>query len=421
MSLVKINCYTNNYSSIAGGIRASIYLSSEPTATLESISELTPPHNARLWSFTGLLRDDYIFRLEELDSSGVAINLLSEIALTPTELDTNSYKDDFQVIVGSTNGIVDSATYAIFDGSDGAPDFRSWDVTVTEMFGRGLLKKGVDFTFNKTTGLFTILTGGAFVGGQYFNFHFDPQSSTESTGTGNYQKRVINLITSNTNIDTTYLGSINIVEVQSSTATPINISLPLLADISDGIEISFEIGGLNGCVKFISNSGESINFPYPSIGANYFYAVNGESFSIYKFKRSSTLSEWRLKNIFGNFNRVGEILTCDNSSLKEGLLLDGSSINVNKFARLYDWFKNFYTNQSELRLYTNTTDVKKFSKIDSSNTYIKLANYSLCTDAMNDIEYPGITVSGLVASAFVSNSGADLLVVERFTNKFIIY
>ena len=380
MSLVTINCYTNEYSSITNGLRASIYLQSSPSSVVSSITELNPPHNARTWSFAGLIRDNYIFRLDEIDSGGTVIQNLAEIFLVPTELSGDNYLADTQVIVGTTPNFVSGVSSATFDGSNSSPDFRSWTVTVDEMNGRGILEKDVDFTFDSTTGTFTLLSG-LFLSGAYYNFHFDPQKVPVGTGVAQSVAQFkINLLTSNTSLDSSYLGSTVIVEPSST--VPVTITLPPLSAIADGIPISFEVGGSNvTCVKIIADGSDAINFAAPKNSANYILVLTGESLTMYKYTRGSGATEWRVKDAFGNFTRVGEIISSD--QVTSGMIdnvaqLLGDIVTIaSKYYRLYDYLFN-NINQSQLRAFEDTitsSNAAKFSKKDvSSGTEFYLAN-----------------------------------------------
>lgn len=87
-------------------------------------------------------------------------------------------RNDEQIKVGTTPGLVAGASFFTFDGTGtpAKPDYRNNEIVVSEINGRGILVKDVDFTWNYITGLFTLLgiVVPVFVNAQYYNIHFQP-------------------------------------------------------------------------------------------------------------------------------------------------------------------------------------------------------------------------------------------------------
>lgn len=81
-------------------------------------------------------------------------------------------KNDEQIKVGTTTGLVAGASSFTFDGTGGKPDFRNYDITVFEYGGRSPMIKDLDYTWNYATGLFTLLLGGLLVNNQWYLVQF---------------------------------------------------------------------------------------------------------------------------------------------------------------------------------------------------------------------------------------------------------
>lgn len=84
-------------------------------------------------------------------------------------------RNDEQIKVGTTTGLVAGASSFTFDGTSGKPDYRYYQIVPTELSGRGLLALGVDYSWNYTTGVFTLLhSGDVFNIDKIYNIHFQP-------------------------------------------------------------------------------------------------------------------------------------------------------------------------------------------------------------------------------------------------------
>ena len=84
-------------------------------------------------------------------------------------------RNDEQIKVGTTAGLVAGASSFTFDGTSGKPDYRYYQIVPTELSGRGLLALNVDYSWNYVTGLFTLLQiGDVFNLDKIYNIHFQP-------------------------------------------------------------------------------------------------------------------------------------------------------------------------------------------------------------------------------------------------------
>lgn len=81
---------------------------------------------------------------------------------------------DEQIKVGTTQGLVANATSFTFDGSVvGLKDYRGYEISISEINNRGFLIKGLDITWNYTTGRLDLLQPGDFFHlNTYYNVSF---------------------------------------------------------------------------------------------------------------------------------------------------------------------------------------------------------------------------------------------------------
>jgi hypothetical protein len=86
-------------------------------------------------------------------------------------------RNDEQVQVGTTVGLVAGSSSFTFDGSSvGVPDYRGYEIVISEISGRGVLIRGVDYSWNSSTGIFTLLqVGDIFQPNTFYNVHFEIQ------------------------------------------------------------------------------------------------------------------------------------------------------------------------------------------------------------------------------------------------------
>lgn len=82
---------------------------------------------------------------------------------------------DEQIKVGTTLGLVAGAASFTFDGSTvGLKDYRNYEIVPTEINNRGILIRGVDYSWNYTTGQFDLLQPlDFFKVNTYYNIHFE--------------------------------------------------------------------------------------------------------------------------------------------------------------------------------------------------------------------------------------------------------
>jgi len=332
MSTLVLNAYATAYPTITSNrIRASIYLQSDPQAFITSQTK-DAPHPQRTWSFPGLPRNNYGFIMEEIDVAGNAVTSLAKFDVVPGELESNIlFRLDEQIKVGTTVGLVAGLNTFTFDGTAGKPDYRGWDIVPSELTNRGILVRGKDYSWNKDTGLFTLLTAGdVFEQDSWYNIRFGQISNPAGDSYPVVTDFTINLITANTTLDATYFAKKLIVEPAGNY---VQVILPSILTVPQGRRLMVEVSGTHlACVKFDATGSDNINYLNGEI-----YAMPGESFSIYRYIRGS-VSEWRLCDVDANFRFVGQIVSDDlvPGNVYNKQKLDGTIGSVLTHARLYN-------------------------------------------------------------------------------------
>lgn len=66
-------------------------------------------------------------------------------------------RNDEQIQVGTTPGLVAGLSYFVFDGTFGKPDYRGFDLLIFEYAGRQPMIKDLDYSWDYVTGLFNLL------------------------------------------------------------------------------------------------------------------------------------------------------------------------------------------------------------------------------------------------------------------------
>jgi len=84
-------------------------------------------------------------------------------------------RNDEQIKVGTTVGLIAGANSFKFDGSTvGLLDYRGYEIVPTEIAGRGMLVRGLDYSWDYNAAIFNLLqVGDIFRNAQYYNIHFE--------------------------------------------------------------------------------------------------------------------------------------------------------------------------------------------------------------------------------------------------------
>ncbi len=334
MPTVVFTFYVKAFPAMINRQRARVYKESDLSAPVAEQIELAP-HPIRLWQFAGLPRDNYALVLDEIDGGGAAVQNLAKFDAVPPIIGTAVFRGDEQYRVGIDAGLVAGATGFTFDGTAGKPDFRGWQITPSELTGRGILDRGLDYSWDSVTGVFLLLQAGdVLTDGTKWNFHFDPVAGTAGGSepvVTDFSTRVIN---STGNLEISDFGGGVIAEPEG---TYIELTLPDILTVPQGRPLTIEtikaVGADVSCVKILPTGADVINFLRGDL-----YLMNNESLQIYRFKREDESNEWRVRFAQGNFHTLGESVGDD--AIQTGVyckqLLDGSSKDIFQYARYYN-------------------------------------------------------------------------------------
>lgn len=330
MPTLVLNAYSKPFPLITNSIRASVFYQTDPMALLDTITK-PAPHPERVWTFSGLPRNNYGFSLDEIDSGGTVLRNIALFDVVPGELEGTLNRKDEQIKVGTTPGFVDAANTATFDGTGGKPDYIGWDIVPSELTARGILALGLDYSWDKNTGVFNLLqTGDQFYAGTTWNIHFNPVSQPAGNSYPTLNDFQILLKTSAYTIKGEDFGSKIIFEPSGNY---LQAMLPDIALVPQGRKLMVEVSGSYECsVEFTVFGSEVIKF-----GTGSLIAMNNERFSLYKYVRGG-VAEWRVDDQYGNFLLCGTVVADD--ALPAGVfnmkLLDGAISSRYTYRRIYE-------------------------------------------------------------------------------------
>lgn len=429
MATTVLDAYSKAYPSISLRIRAAVFSESDPLAVVASIIDAVSGHPSRIWHFPGLPRDNYKFSLDVIDADGNPIQNLALFDVVPGAIEGLLVRKDEQPQVDITTGMVAGATNFVFDGTGGKPDYIGWDIVPSELTGRGILVRGLDYSWDSTTGTFALLQSGDVLATlQYYNVHFEPQAQQnvpDSVPTVNdFDSRVV---TTTQTLLTGDFGKSIIIEPAGSY---IELTLPDIDTVPRGRILSLEMSPAKGkadlcCVKILTVGGNVINFMEGDL-----YMMSNESLQIYKLRREDLSTEYRVRYPDGNFRNAGESVSDD--SIQTGVynkhLYDGAIETVAQYARIYnnyvlklpaaqqvnydDWAtgnnNRFYSKANS----ANPANAGKFhfpqrlGLFERNNQAGKSGDYSA-----DSVKISGLSVKITLGNSFTGAPGSDWLAV----------
>ena len=339
----RLGVSTIGLTSITNDIRAAVFVANGSAAVIQSITE-SGTHNNREWVFYGLPDNtNYIFKIQQR-VGGVWIDIPG-FNFTFTSGDSSiNYRPPVIIQSDVTTGFVSNTNSVTFDGSAvggvNKDDWRGWDIEI-ERIGIGTMKPGVDYSFNKNTGVFTLLvTGDVFASLEYFNVTFILQTQvgggTNDAGTLFSANKVI---TSDYTVTTSDFGKKLIVE---ASGTFLTLTLPDISTIPENKLLFIETGIGNHINIALNTYSNSQYFKYLMPNKTNIYLGKCETISIYKQIQADTTQVWRLNDNDSNIKTVGNHFHSytDASDILNALLLDGGGeegISATDYARLYEY------------------------------------------------------------------------------------
>lgn len=331
MATLVLDAYTKAYPFITNRIMASVSLQTNPSAIIASIIDTTPGHPVRTWFFSGLQRANYQWSLDEIDSSGASVNNLALFSVVPSQVQGYLSRGDEQIMVGATIGFDTGVNTATFDGAGGKPNYIGWEITPSELTGRGILVRGTDYGWDAATGVFLLLqSGDVLQQNNHYNIHFDPKTNSQGNSVPLTADFSIRIVTTNDSALPSDFSN----KVILSPSVYLEFILPSINTVPQGRKIMIEGDFSGGCSKVKPNGTDVINFVNSSV-----YLLSDESLAMYVFDRAGVL-EWRVCEAYGNFKSVGQLVSSDDvqNSYTNKLLLDGASLDKFQYARIYNEF-----------------------------------------------------------------------------------
>lgn len=376
MATVALNIYTQSYPTITNDIEIRVYEQADPLAVVASDRKPGPTHPLHTWSFPGLPRTNYLFRVFEVVGSSIIQQLGDDMDVVPGLANGVEFRATEQIQADVTTGVTSGVNTFTMNGTAGTEDWRGWEISTIDRIGTGPMKKGVDYNYNSSTGVFTLLQGGDIIAFQeWFNVEFEAQNNaiTQSTPTVFPLFASAKLITANYTINAgTDFNGLLIVDPPGNY---IELTLPDIATVVALRSLTIEMrrSTTNKCCKIITQSGQTIDWLHG--GRDDLYICPNETIKIYKWidttNPSSPVSMWRTVDANGNFLRVGHQIGDDQITANMFNVVEfvGTQCDVFQFARFY----NDYVSQlppSQLVNYDDWSTSNKwycFSLANSSN------------------------------------------------------
>jgi hypothetical protein len=330
---------------IATPIEIRVYAQSDPLAIVAS-ERHDAPHPADSWSFPGLDRTNYLFRIfqmADMVTNMIIQQLGDDMNVVPGSNNGVAYKATEQIRVDTTPGFVSGVNTVTFDGTSGTEDWRGWDIATLDRIGADSMKRGLDYSYNKTTGTITLLQpGDLFIADEWFNVDFQIQisNSVQSVPASYPAFTIPKVIVANYNVNAgTDFGSLLIVRPAGNY---LELMIPDIATVVAGKVLTIEMAraAVQKCAKLIFQAGQVLDWLLGNRSS--LYICPQESISIYKFIDTSggaPVSMWRVYGSpFGNFTRVGEQVVDDNipANVFNKALLAGEDGDVLQYARFYN-------------------------------------------------------------------------------------
>lgn len=346
MATVALNIYTAAYPTISNDIEIRVYEQANPLAIVASDRKPGPTHPQYTWSFPGLPRTNYLFRIFEVTGSPATIlqQLGGDVDVVPGLASNVSFKATEQIEADVTTGLTNGTNTFTFNGTAGTEDWRGWDISTIDRIGTGPMKRGVDYSWDQSTGVFVLMQGGdIFAGNEWFNIEFEPQATpvTSSTPIISPIFSTAKIITANYSINAgTDFGALLIIDPPGDY---IELTLPDIATVVEFRAVTIEMRRSSAakCCKIITQSGQLIDWMGPSGPRSDLYMCPNERIKLYNYiDRTNPLSPvamWRTLDPFGNYLTVGHQFGDDNLSAQMFNVLQfvGLQCDVLQYARLY--------------------------------------------------------------------------------------
>lgn len=354
MSTVVLTAYSIAYPNISNDIRVDISTQAAPSVIIATQTDTASGHPARIWSFPGLPRTNLIYNMNEIDSLGTPVRNLAYFDVFPDAVGSILVRDDEQITVDVTPGLVAGATSFTFDGTGGTPDYRGWTI-VPARLGYDLLADGIEYSWSAITGRLDLLQAGdVFIHDEIFNIHFNPQNVTAGGSVSNFYDYPVFVKTADYTLQPSDFGGIVVLD-PSANYMELTLCSPLSTPDGRPVKIQMKPSATMKCCKIINSY--TLNYS----GA--LFLAPGEEISIY-----SVSGEFFVFSESGNMKTVGSIVFSEKATMNNAIRLNGQTIDKYQFARLYDYVLSLLSGQRvSFDSWTSGNNKYKFSLADSAN------------------------------------------------------
>lgn len=342
MSTVALQIFTGPYPLITHDVTINVYAETDPMAIVATLTHPGPTHLADTWSFPGLERVNYLFKIFETNGGTILQQLADNMYVVPASVGGVNTRATEQIEADVTTGFTSGVNTVTFDGTSGAEDWRGWEISTLSRLGPvGDMKKGagLDYTWNKNTGqLLLQQAGDVFDHNEWFNVEFEDQITDGSSSVPVNLPLFRTPLIKTTNY-TVSAGDFGGVIIADPGDFYMEFQLPDIATVVAGRVLDFEFRrqATDKCAKLLTATGQVIDWMHGA--RNDLFFCPNESFSIYKFiDPSGPTSMWRIRYPFGNWLRVGEQVGDDliEHNVFNKILLNGPSHDWLQYARLYN-------------------------------------------------------------------------------------
>lgn len=336
MATAVLDAWSSPYPSISNRIRAEVYYQDNPNALVDSIIDSTSGHPTRLYHFPGLERKNCRFELNEIDGSGNTIRNLAFFFVVPASIPDLLVRDAEQITVDTTPNLVSGTSVAVFDGTNGSPDYRGWTIAISEIAGSNFKIDQTEIDWQPTTGTLTLTQAGdVFSPHQVYEVLFNPQQVTAGGSVNTNLDVESVLVVSSFNLIPSDFGKRYIIEPNVDYLT---VGFPDISTVVAGRNVWIEVGGNTPCtVELISLVSDTFNF----LNGRILICPN-EKVAVYNFIRSNSplTAEWRVTQSEGNFKTVGNLVHCYTPDNFNAIKANNATYDKFQYARLYDYIEN---------------------------------------------------------------------------------
>jgi hypothetical protein len=365
------------WASVTNDIRVSVYNTLDLNTPIASLQQ-NAPHIDQQFSFPGLPRQNFVYKVLECEINGSTVLQQLGKASFVAANDELQYKKPVLIQVGVDNIPGTNTVWPANVNTVNIPDFIGWEFEASGRPGQYPFKRDevnqLDINWTSASGDLTLGTlGDVFQDTEYLYFEFQPIISQSSGGvgpgtTGNGFSDIL-VVTADTTLTTADIGKKILI---SPAGNYLEITLPDYTSGQANIITYFEmVGGSIKCAKILPHSGQAITW----FNNHDLFICPGESFELYKRVVSTGVYQWRAQNLCGNFMNVGEFAYNDNA---EGnlTLLDGGNRDYQQYARLLDWI-------------SRNSNAIAYATWSSANIFTRM-KYSLKETSGNNFRVPDL-------------------------------